>query len=162
MFGENVKTKARSGYVNKNEVGGEGLMVISAWKPNATVMPDGSFTTIVSATGAQLIMLIDKNSAPRATAISLPEDTAPLVFDAKSTTKASMWFGGSENQTVAEQAMAFMETMECYPSLYSYMKSNLKQKSMAEIVNFSNKEYLAIQLNCTGQIMGMIQKNNPE
>jgi len=92
-----MKTRARSGYVNRSEIGGDGLIVVSVWKPNATVMPDGSFTTEVSTIGAQLIMLLDKDNKARATAISLPEDTFPLVFDAKSTTKASMWIGGSEN-----------------------------------------------------------------
>lgn len=97
IFGQDMKTRARSGYVNRSEIGGDGLIVVSVWKPNATVMPDGSFTTEVSTIGAQLIMLLDKDNKARATAISLPEDTFPLVFDAKSTTKASMWIGGSEN-----------------------------------------------------------------
>ena len=159
IFGQDVKTKARSGYVNESEIGGEGLVVVSVWKPNATVMPDGSFTTEVSTTGAQLVMLLDKDKKARATAISLPEDASPLVFDAKSATKASMWIGGSANQSVAEEAMAFMETMDCYPSLYSYMKANLKQKSLSEISNFSNKEYMDIQMNCSSQILAMVKKN---
>ena len=63
---------------------------------------------------------------------------------------------------MGEQALTFMETMGCYPSLYSYMKTNLKQKSLSEIANFTNKDYMDIQMNCTSQILGMIQKNSPE
>ena len=161
ILGTNMTTRARSGYVNRNEIGGDGLSVISAWKPNATVMQDGSFATEVSAIGAQLVALADKDKKLRAMAISLPEDTAPLVFDAASTTKASMWFGGSENQSVAEEAMAFMETMDCYPSLYSYMKTGLKQNSLSDIANISNKKYFDIMMNCSNQIVGMMHRNEP-
>ena len=161
VLGTNMTTRARSGYVNKNEIGGDGLSVMSIWKLNATVMQDGSFTTEVSAVGAQLVALADKDKKLRAMAISLPEDTGPLVFDAASTTKASMWFGGSENQSVATQAMAFMETMDCYPSFYGYMKANLKERSLSEIANITNKEYFDIQMNCSSQIAGMLRKSMP-
>jgi len=157
---KNNQTRTRNGYVDLNEIGGEGLTVVSVFKPNTSVSPDGSFDTIVSAVGAQLVMVTDKNKELRATAISLPEDKL-LVFDAKSTTKASMWIGGSATQEEGEWALALMETYKCYPNLYAYMKSNLKQKSLSKITNFSNTEYMNLQMQCANETLELIKTKMP-
>ena len=151
-----LKTVPRNGYINLKEIGGEGLNVMSVWKPNASVSSDGKFTTEVSSIGAQLVIVTDKNGEVRASAISLPEDEN-LVFDAKSTTKASLWLGGSATQEEGTKALALIETFKCYPDMYAYMKANLKQKSLTKIANFSNSEYMDLQIKCSKEILSLIK-----
>lgn len=156
-----TQSREREGYVDRNEIGGEGLKVISFFKLEAEVSSDGSFVTQTSTVGAQMVFVNDKDSKVRATAIALPEDTQPLVFDAASTAKAALWVGGSLKQEDAESRLNSIEKLSCYPSLYAYLKANLKQKSYSEINNFSNSDYISLVTNCTQEIMSGPQGYNP-
>ncbi|MCX8175315.1 MAG: hypothetical protein N3E51_03865 [Candidatus Micrarchaeota archaeon] len=152
--------KVVRGRVNLDEVGGESLKVSSVFKLNSSVEPDGSFSTVVSATNIQLIFVNDKDGQLRATAISVPDE--PLVVDAKSTTKALLWVGFSVKSEEGSKALAYMEKLNCYPDLYAYVKANLKKKSLSQISNISNAEYVEIQKRCTDEILGLMKQRLPK
>ncbi|MCX6769638.1 MAG: hypothetical protein NT051_03080 [Candidatus Micrarchaeota archaeon] len=157
----NSLAKTRDGYVNLDEIGGENLTVVSFFKLSSLVSANGSFATKVSSRGAQLVMVVDKNRTVRASAVSLPDDKL-LVFDAKSTTKASMWAGGSATQEEGTAALAIMETLKCYPGMYAYMKTNLKQKPLAQIANVSNSEYAGLEFQCANEIAELTKAKMPD
>ncbi len=139
-----TSTVERQGYVNLEEIGGDDLKVISAWADDAPVAPDGTFTTTVSGEGSQLVFLKSGDDV-WATAISLPEDQE-LVFDVESTVKASLWVGGSMDQNEAEDQLERIESLPCYPNVYSYIEGKLQHTPLS---NFSlGEEYMGIIIEC--------------
>jgi hypothetical protein len=72
-----------------------------------------------------------------------------------------MWAGGSATQEDGTKALALMEAFKCYPGLYAYMKSNLRQKSLSKIANFSNTEYMGLQMQCANETLELIKAKMP-
>jgi len=145
-------TKIAGGNVNTNEIGGNNLAVITVQKSTSPVSNDGSFTTLVSSEGAQLIMVVDGNNKLRAYAISLPQSSDNIIFDASSTAKGSIFFTPgilSIDPQEAENRLRIIVDLSCYPELVSYLKGKLKTKDLVEIN--TNQEYVSLLTNCINE-----------
>jgi hypothetical protein len=80
------------GTVDLEEIGGEGLEVISAWDSSAVAPETGTFEIEISDSAAQFHLVADKDGNARAGAISIPSENGRknngLIFDGTSTALA--------------------------------------------------------------------------
>jgi len=123
------------GSVDTKEIGGRGLSVISLWSKAIIVDESGRFTTVVSNLRPQKLFLVDIKKNTRALAISLPDSSNNIVFDAKSTAVAFMFKDAVLFGSTA-RAKAFIGSLEgnrAFLVLVSYFKSNLKEKTLEEL-----------------------------
>lgn len=144
------------GVVNRDEISGEGLNVLSLWddRPVSPIAGDGSFTTVISNQRPQKLSLVDNKKRIRALAISLPQYSDNIVFDAKSTAVALL-FSEPESFSQPLEAEDFCRKLEKEPpfqKLVSFLKKNLRLKTLEELTG--DEEYTAILSKCNGEIFG--------
>ena len=125
------------GEVNREEIGGEPLFVVSLInKPRKTrVNPNGSFNTKVVAGATQFVFVVDKNNALRAAAVSIPSFMSEIEFDASSVAKymlfePSLEWAASENDRVQ---LKEIEKRPCYLKLVEFLKKKLFEQTFDEI-----------------------------
>ena len=148
------------GKVNKSEIGGEALYVVSLWdsRGNFPVSEDGSFTTVVSNQRPQKISLEDDKKKIRALAIVLPQSSKNIIFDAKSTALAVLFQDASSfgQSSEVEQFMGLAESSSSFQDLVAYLKKNLSDKSLDELNKLD--QYAELLDACNSQIKGDDQK----
>ncbi len=147
------------GVVNKAEVDGAGLSVVSFWNDKASLAAeDGSFTTIISNQRPQKLSLIDNKKRIRALAIVFPQYPDKIIFDAKSTAIAVLFHdANSFGQSLeVEELCRLFEKKQSFQGLVLFFKGNLKLKALEDLVK--DEEYAAILGRCNSEIFG----NDPE
>ncbi len=126
-----------SGVVNRNEIGGKNLAVLSYYQEShAPVAADGSFQVNISTQQAHVLILQEGNQQVRALTIVLPQYPNKIIFDAESTAKATLFqsYGiVATNPQGAEIRIREVEQYRCYPKLVSYYRKYLKDYSLNEI-----------------------------
>ena len=147
------------GEVNRGEIGGEGLNVVSLWDGSpVSVNEDGSFVTVISNQRPQKISLVDNKKKIRALLISMPGYQETAVFDAQSTAVAVLFYStGSFGQS--SEVKSFLKAVENKPAfqdLVGFLKRHLPQESLEELIK--NDEYAAIFDACKREIFGDDQK----
>jgi len=147
------------GNVNKTEIGGDALKVISLWdsRGNILVSEDGSFSTVVSNQRPQKISLVDNKNNTRALAIVLPQANDIVVFDARSTALALL-FQDANSFGQSSQVLSFMtlaQNSSVFQELVAYLKINLKNKSLDELNR--DEQYAQLLDACNSQIRGVKQ-----
>ncbi len=147
------------GVVNREEVDGLTLRVVSFWSDKASlVAEDGSFTTIISNQRPQKLSLIDNNKKIRALAIAFPQQADKIIFDAKSTAIAVLFHdSNSFGQSLeVEHLCGLFEKKQSFQDLVLFFKENLKLKGLENLIK--DKEYADIFGRCNSEIFG----NDPE
>lgn len=158
-YGEFRPLKAK-GVVNRSEIGGNPLGVVSIWDKQqwAPVSEDGSFITVISNQRPQKLYLRDKENKTRALTISLPKYRDNIVFDAKSTAIAVLFqdassFGQPEE---VENFCRLLENEKSFKDLVLYFKKNLSNKPLEDLS--ADKEYVALFEKCNSEIFGEDQQ----
>jgi hypothetical protein len=152
-----ANTKIGEGSINRNEIGGSNLIVVSVHKPTSQVLDDGKFTTIISNEGAQLIFVQDEQKKLRATAVSLPKYANNIIFDAKSTAKASIFMTPgilAINPEEAEKRLRTIEQLSCFQNLHSFLKNKLLTTSLTELATDPN--YSTLLRSCINETSNKI------
>ena len=147
------------GVINKEEVAGEALGVVSFWSDKVSLSEgDGSFTTIISNQRPQKLSLIDDKKKIRALAIVSPQHPDKIIFDAKSTAIAVLFHDSdSFGQSLeVEELCRLFERKQSFHDLVLFFKENLKLKALEDLVK--DKEYADILGRCNSEIFG----NDPE
>jgi|SRR3989344_2751843 len=150
-----IVTKLGKGIVNRDEIGGNELFVVSAHTSNSKVGGDGKFTTVVSSEGAQIIFVEDEQKRLRATAISLPQYAENIVFDATSTAKVSIFFTPgilAVDPSEAESTLNKIDQLYCFPDLVSFYRNRLYTNSINDLNLPMNEEYNALLERCINEI----------
>lgn len=147
------------GWANRDEIGGEGLNVVSLWDSRpVSVSEDGSFITVISNQRPQKISLLDNKKRIRALLISLPDYSNKVVFDAESTAVAVLFYStGSSGQFY--DVFRFLKALENKPAfqdLVGFLKQHLRHESLEELIK--NDEYAAIFDACKREVFGDDQK----
>lgn len=153
--------KKRAGYVNGSEIGGSGFVVVSGYDPGSNITFENKtakrsyFNTTVSREMPHVVYLKDKDHIIRAMAVSLPLDPAYLVFDARSTAKASLWAGGNLSQMENERLLAQIGYLDCWGNLYGYLQRKLPKNNMDNLTSkdwdYNNFRTVCIrEMNRTG------------
>lgn len=143
------------GVVNKHEIGGENLSVVSLWdsKPVA-VTQEGSFVILISNQRPQKIFLLDNRKKTRALVISSPQAPGHIVFDARSTAIALLFndpdYFGQPSQVYA--LCRSFEEKSSFQKLVLFLKKNLPSMSLEELAQ--DQEYAALLDKCSGEIFG--------
>ncbi len=147
------------GIVNRDEIGGEGVNIISIWddKP-APVAGDGSFATIISNQRPQKVSLTDSKKKTRALAILMPQYCSDIVFDAKSTAEAVLFYDSSSfGQSIqVENFLKRLETKASFRDLVLFLKKNLRLKPLEALA--MDEEYAGILEKCNSEIFGQNRK----
>lgn len=147
------------GIVNREEIGGEELNIVSIWddKP-APVAGDGSFVTKISNQRPQKVSLIDSKKKTRALAILLPQYCANIVFDAKSTAAAVLFYAPSSfGQSIqVENFLKCLETKASFRDLVLFFKKNLRLSPLEALTK--DEEYAGILEKCNSEIFGQNMK----
>lgn len=147
------------GVVNKEEVSGVALSVVSFWSDKASLAAeDGSFTTLISNQRPQKLSLIDNKKRIRALAIAFPQYPDKIIFDAKSTAIAILFHdSNSFGQSLeVEELCRLFEKKQPFQDLVLFFKENLKLRALEDLVK--DKEYADIFGRCNSEIFG----NDPE
>lgn len=147
------------GEVNREEIGGEGLNVISLWdgKP-VPVNEDGSFVTVISNQRPQKISLVDNKKRIRALLISLPGYSQTQVFDAQATAVAVLFYS-TDSFGQSSEVQRFLKSVENKPAfqnLVGFLKEHLRDECLEELIK--SDEYAAIFDACKAEIFGDDQK----
>lgn len=142
------------GLVDKKEIGGEGLSVVSLWDDPAKVAEDGSFGTVVSNQRPQKITLVDNQKKPRALAIVSPQHAENVIFDAKSTAEAVLFYdiGSFGSAAEVEVIRKKLESEPAFQRLVLFFKKNLSAKSLEMLTK--DEEYAGILEKCFSEIFG--------
>lgn len=143
------------GFVNKEEVDGVALRVISLWSDSpAFVVDDGSFTTVISNQRPQKLSLIDNSERIRALSMAFPQYSDKIIFDAKSTAIAVLFNDSSSFGQSLEVGSfcAELEKKQSFQNLVLFFKENLKGKALEELVK--DEAYLDILGKCNSEILG--------
>ncbi|MBM3300762.1 MAG: hypothetical protein FJY85_12510 [Deltaproteobacteria bacterium] len=134
-----VETGPADGEVNRDEIGGEELIVLSVWDEGRSVSPEGSFEVTVSREGAQLLVLQDGTGNARGLTISLPgERIESLSFDARSTALALLMMTPgilSVDPAEASARISSIENLEEFQPLVSLLEANLPSRTLGEVVD---------------------------
>ena len=148
------------GIVDRAQIGGAGLHVVSIWdaRPIVSVAADGGFTTVISNQRPQKISLIDTDGSTRALAISLPDKPDNITFDATSTAAAVLFqdsgsFGKSAD---VERFLKLAEKKDSFKRLVLFLKSNLLNNSLEQLNR--DERYVALVEECNNEIFGQDQK----
>lgn len=147
------------GVINKEEVDGLSLSVVSFWSDKASLAgEDGSFTTTISNQRPQKLSLIDNKKRIRALAIVFPQHPDKIVFDAKSTAIAVLFHDSdSFGQSLeVEELCRLFEKKQSFQELVLFFKENLKLKALEDLVK--DEKYSDIFGRCNSEIFG----NDPE
>lgn len=83
-----IQTQAVQGTVNRSEIGGNGLSILSPYQAQATVEQNGSFRSLASREATQLLAAVDNAGKLRGLGISFPASPTLVTFDATSTALA--------------------------------------------------------------------------
>jgi hypothetical protein len=153
---ELIKAK---GVVNKEEVDGAALSVVSFWSDKASLAAeDGSFATVISNQRPQKLSLLDNKKRIRALAIAFPLYPDRIIFDAKSTAIAVLFHDSdSFGQSLeVEELCRRFEKKQSFQDLVLFFKKNLKMKALEDLIK--DKEYSDIFARCNSEIFG----NDPE
>ena len=153
-----IETGNCIGMVNRDEIGGNNLSAGSIYGLSP-VKPNGEFVTNVSDKGAQLIFVMEDGKNLRATAISLPNCTEKIIFDAKSTAKASIFSTPgilSTDPMEAKNRLNAIDKLSCFNELHSFLNNKLKTTPLGTIIQSS--EYYSILQKCIAEMLEKVQK----
>ena len=144
------------GVVNTEEIGGNGLCVVSLWdkRPLIAISADGSFTVAISNQRPQKLTVRDGRKYTRALAIALPGHAEKIVFDARSTAFAVLFYDSSlfgDDQQVSG-LLKRAENSPSFQELAGYLKKSLPVMSMEEINQ--SEEYMALLEKCNKELLG--------
>ncbi len=147
--------KAR-GSVNIKDIGGNGLYVFSLWDNNkgSLVSGEGAFVTTISDSGPQKLAVKDDRKMTRALMIVVPGDAQRLTFDAKSTAAAILFQdpGSMQSSLRVETAFRRMDNSKSFQELVTFLKKNLPQRPLEELMDDS--ECSALLEKCNADIFG--------
>ena len=142
-----------SGTIARAEIGGNGLMVRSAWQATAPAAGNGGFTTRVSQEGAQLLAVADAAGELRGLTVSVPQgrgrQAMHLAVDARSTALAYLWFNPGIIETDPSRAperLSELESLDAFPALVEYLRNTLPDSSLTTLV--SGQEFQARLAAC--------------
>ena len=148
-----------TGKVNKDEIGGEGLCVVSLWdtKGDAPVGFDGDFESVVADSRPQKIFAKDEAGKTRALAIVFPDKADDVFFDAESTALALLFRDATffRDSATAESVCARARTSGSFHDLALFLKGNLLAHSLEELMR--DEVYRELFENCTKEIFGQDQ-----
>ncbi|MCX5696829.1 MAG: hypothetical protein NTU54_02460 [Candidatus Omnitrophica bacterium] len=144
------------GSVNIRDIGGNGLYIFSLWDNNkgSPVSGEGDFVTTISDHGPQKLAVKDDRKTTRALMIVLPGGPRSLTFDAKSTAAAILFQdpGSMESPSRVEAAFRKMEGSRSFQDLVGFLKKNLPQRSLEELMD--DPGCSALLEKCNAEIFG--------
>lgn len=121
------------------------LFVLSVSSGQVPVDKNGNYKADFSTSNAHPVFLINEKNEPCASAISIPEYSGKISFDAKSTVKATIF------QTIgiltsdpkeAKERLLMIEQLKSFPALYSYTETNLPKLGLTNLAKDKNFENL--------------------
>ncbi len=133
-------TAQAKGSVNAGEIGGTGLVVLSAQQATTASVQSSGFTTTVSTQGPQLLFLQDSAGKIRGVTLSLPSSQAApsiMTADAASTALALLFLSPgvtTSNSAQAKQVVAALPQMTSFASFLAFLKANLPTRALDELV----------------------------
>lgn len=130
------KAKIITGKVDKNATVCKDLFVISATDygllennqntiKGRAVKIDGSFATIVSGEAPQALMLVNDKEELCLGAIFFPDNSEPLIFDAKSTIMSLL--------TIDKTGYEKIQKLESFQKYSQFLENELKKKTLTSI-----------------------------
>ena len=136
--------------INTTEIGGDGLL-LKSFRDDDSPLYKGSFNTVVSKEGEQLLAITDSKNELRALTLSTPSSSASDVMpiDAHATTVSVVFISPgilSTDPKEAKDVIDKIEKLTSFSPLESYLLSNLKSKSLKDIV--SNSSYDSLLNHC--------------
>lgn len=156
---EPFKLIQAKGIVNRDEIGGDVLNVVSFWSDKAAlVAQDGSFSTVISNQRPQKLFLFDVKKNLCALAIASPLNCNNIIFDARSTAIGVLFqdtisFGQSLE---VENFCSLLEGKPSFQSLVLFLKNNLPAKPVNELIK--DAQYAVILDKCNSEIFGNNQR----
>jgi len=136
-----VETATISGSVNESTIGGEDLVVVSAWDEAQSVDANGDVNITVSSEGAQLLVVQDVSFQMRALAISIPGSGRGkfdnLLFDASSTLMGLLAMTPgllTLDPANARQRQDELRALSEYSSALSLFEQQLPNHTVAELL----------------------------
>ena len=154
---EQVEDGICIGQVNKDEIAGDNLSVIS-FTGESPIDKDGRVLLNLSKEGAQLIFIMENGDKMIAPAISVPPCTKTMIFDAKSTAKALIFMSVgimSVDPTEAGNRLDEMEELSCFREFYTMVKDGLATASLNDLG--PEPDYSDLFENCVMEMFGKLQ-----
>lgn len=142
------------GTVDRNEIGGNALSVVSIWdkQGRSFVDEDGSFSTVISNLRPQKLSVVDNRNKTRALAISFPDPSFNIVFNADSTA-AALLFHDTRSFGRAQEVRNFCKVLpdkRSFREFRDFLKKKLPFFSLEEL--FGDKEYVVLFEKCNSEI----------
>jgi hypothetical protein len=141
------------GTVNRTEIGGKTLLIVSPIQGTSTVQDDGSFVTGVSAEGAQLLAVVDDAGKTRATTVALPQFANMLMFDVSSTAETAVFQTVgilTTNTKDAQDRLEKISTLTCFPKVTGFLRPRLATSSLSDLA--SDKGYTTLLAQCGAEM----------
>ncbi|CUS38979.1 exported hypothetical protein [Candidatus Nitrospira nitrosa] len=138
-----VSTVQVRGTVNGGEIGGTGLTIVSALQNSPSSISGESYSTTISATGPQLLLIQDENEAIRGLTFSVKDDSSSstlprtLRTDATSTALALLLLSPGvtpSDWSLAQPTATALQTLTSFPGFVAFLQSNLPTKSLAATI----------------------------
>lgn len=138
-----VETKVN---INTDEIGGTGLILISAQDEKSPLVK-GTFNTVVSKIGEQFLIVKDASDKTRALTLSTPNlNSANVLNISVSTTATTLIFLSPGIITLdadeATIAIKKIQSLNSFSEFELFLKNNLKNRSLDEIVSDGNYDAL--------------------
>lgn len=118
---------------------------------------DGSFTTIVSKDGPQLLMLINDKEEVCLSAMSFPNNNNPIVFNTESTIISTL-------MVTDENDYLKIKELKSFAPFYQFMQKTLKIKTMENISSEllegnESSEYLSLLSTLMNEAISILESN---
>ena len=138
--GATVQTTSAAGTASVVEISDRPLTIRSAWQDQVPVGTDGTYSTVVSTEGAQLLIATDDRGLARGLTVSCPavgaRETPTPQVDVESTAVALVFLSPGILTTTpseAQQRLSDIRNLSSFPALVSFLDARLHDQALAQL-----------------------------
>ncbi len=150
-----ITPRAAAGTVDRTEIGGAGLTIVSALAEPAGVAGAGAFATRVSDIGAQALFAVDSSGELRGVALSVPGGAgaaarATLAVDAETTALGLLFMVPgitALEPAEANERIAELRQYASFPAFVAFLRQHLPTAGLAGL-NTDDGEYQELYEAC--------------
>ncbi|MEQ1844040.1 MAG: hypothetical protein ABL983_00505 [Nitrospira sp.] len=153
-----ASTVQAKGTVNSGEIGGTNLTVLSAQQDATSAVSGGAYSTTVSTTGPQLLLIQDDSNALRGLTFSVKADLSPstaltvLPANATSTALAILLLSPGvtpPDWSFAQPVVAALQTLTSFQAFVTFLQVNLPTKGLADVM--ADPAYQGLLQDCLAE-----------